>query len=266
MTSVSNTIKKIVDSRRTTKKRDLEYFNSIKKNISSNRATLSEKIKKKEGTSIISEIKPKSPTMGNIRTKMDVKSVVKEMEKAGVIGLSVLTEPNYFGGSYENLQIAVESTRLPCLMKDFIIDEIQLKIAKAIGATNVLLINSIIDISIFYPLCLKYDLEPLIEIHKIGEISDIEHLTELGFEPKLIGVNNRNLRTLKVILQNSLEIIPKLKEQLGTEQLIISESGIETHEDIQLIKSTGADAFLIGSSIMKSNNIREKILELRGHK
>lgn len=266
MTSISNTIKKIVNSRRTTKRRDLEYFNSLKTNIPTDRAKLSEKIKDKKGISVISEIKPKSPTLGRIRTKMDVKSVVSEMESAGVIGLSILTEPNYFGGSYKNLQCAVENTQLPCLMKDFVIDELQLKIAKRIGATNVLLINSVIDISKFYPLCLKYDLEPLIEIHDRDEIKDIKHLIEEGYNPKIIGVNNRNLRTLKVDLRNSLKIIPELREEVGIDQLIISESGIKTHKDIQSINSTGADAFLIGSSIMKSQNIGRKILELRGIK
>ncbi|TFF97953.1 MAG: indole-3-glycerol-phosphate synthase [Promethearchaeota archaeon] len=264
MTSLSNTIMNIVDSRKISISKDLKYYNSIKKGPSSKRETLTERIRKNENISIISEIKPKSPTLGNIRQNMDVKAIVRQMESSGVIGLSVLTEPNFFNGSYENLRTAIKSTNLPCLMKDFIIDEIQLKIAKEIGTTNILLINSIIDLSVFYPLCLKYNLEPLIEIHELSEIEDIRYLIDIGFNPKLIGVNNRNLKNLEIRLQNSLNIIPKLKQEFGYDKIIISESGINTYKDIEFLKSAEADAFLVGSSIMKSKNIRKKIRQLRG--
>lgn len=266
MTNISNIITNIVKSRKESNRNDLDYFNSMKQGPIHSRDTLSERIENTQEVCIISEIKPTSPTLGKIREDINVKVIAKQMEKAGVVGLSVLTEPNFFNGSYDNLRVAIENTDLPCLMKDFVVDEVQLKIAKELGATNILLINSLIDITKFYPLCLKYELEPLIEIHEYKEIEELIHLIELGFEPKLIGVNNRNLKSLEVSLQNSLVLIPKLKAEFGKDQLIISESGIHTFQDIKLLQPSGADAFLIGSSIMQAKDINKKILKLRGVK
>ncbi|MFX1276328.1 MAG: indole-3-glycerol-phosphate synthase [Promethearchaeota archaeon] len=264
---VSNKIKEIVEKRRKSLEIDKNLINSLNDiNLNKNRTPLSEKIKNNLDISIISEIKPSSPTLGEIRNDIDVKKTAIEMQDAGVVGLSILTEPNYFNGSYDNLRLAVENTNLPCLMKDFVIDEIQFKIARQIGATNILLINSIVDLPKFYSLSQNYDLEPLIEIHDAEEIKDIRGLLEVGFKPKLLGVNNRNLKTLEIDLNTSRQIIPKLKEEFGEKLQVVSESGINSKDEITFVQPSGADAFLIGSSIMKSNNIKEKILELRGIK
>lgn len=262
---ISNKIKEIVERR----KRSLDIDKGFKKKLGSqiyrdDRKTLSESIKNNAGISIISEIKPASPTLGAIRMDIDVKTTAQEMESAGVVGLSVLTEPNYFNGSYNNLLTAITNTKLPCLMKDFVVDPIQLRVANSIGATNVLLINAICNLEEFYKEAVSNGLEPLIEIHDIEEISYVQHLFDIGETPKLIGVNNRNLRTLEINLNTSLKIIPKLKESFGDEVQIVSESGIKTIEDIKYVQPSGADAFLIGSSIMQSDNIKEKILKLRG--
>ena len=262
---ISNKIKEIVEKRKKTldleKKMQLNFDRIYQY---SDRINLSDNIKKNTGISIISEIKPSSPTLGEIRNNIDIKQTVLEMQDAGVIGLSILTEPNYFNGSYENLQIAVNNTKIPCLMKDFVVDEIQFKIARQLGASNILLINSIIDLSEFYTLAQKYELEPLIEIHDVEEIKDIFKLIDSGFNPKLIGVNNRNLKTLEIDLNISKKIIPILKEHFADNVQIISESGIHSNKDINFLQNSGADAFLIGSSIMKSNSIKDKIFELRG--
>jgi indole-3-glycerol phosphate synthase len=109
-------------------------------------------------------------------------------------------------------------------------------------------------------------LEPLIEIHDIEEMRDIRHLFDIGYNPKVIGVNNRNLKTMNIDLNTSKQIIPELKQEFGEKIQIISESGVNTLEDIKFIQPSGVDAFLIGSSIMQSMNIKEKILELRGIK
>jgi indole-3-glycerol phosphate synthase len=230
--------------------------------VNVNLKPISQNIKDDE-VSIISEIKPSSPSLGNIRKVFDVKKLVVKMEGAGVVGLSILTEPNFFNGSYNNLKIAVESTSLPCLMKDFVIDELQLKIANNLGATNVLLINLIGNLEKMYQKCLDYNLEPLIEIHNVEEIKDLEKLIEIGFNPTLFGVNNRNLKTLKIDLNTSKLLIPKLKRIFGEKIKVISESGIKTREDIDFVAQYGADAVLIGSSIMKSIDVYEKILSLR---
>jgi len=262
---ISNKIKEIVEQRKNSIEKDIIFLESMKGiSLRDNRRSLSETIKNNSKTSIISEIKLASPTLGEIRKPFNLKSIIMEMESSGVEGLSVLTEPNYFNGSYENLRLAVMNTKLPCLMKDFVVNPIQFEIAAQIGATNILLINSICNTKEMYMLAIKLGLEPLIEIHEIEEIKEIRNLFEIGFEPKLIGVNNRNLKTLNIDLKTSKEIIPKLKQEFGEKIQVICESGINSIEDINFIKPTGADAFLIGSSIMQSNSIRKKILELRG--
>ena len=262
---VSDKIKEIVEQRKKSLAKDIDYMKSIDgKSLRDDRINLSQSIERNQGISIISEIKPASPTLGNIKTHVDVKSVAKEMESSGAIGISVLTETNYFNGSYDNLKSAVSSTKIPCLMKDFVVDPIQYKIAAALGATNILIINSICDLEKHFQLTMENGLEPLIEIHDVEEIRDIQHLFDIGFDPKLIGVNNRNLNSMKIDLNTSKEIIPLLKQDFGKKVQVVSESGINSLEDIKYIQPSGADAFLIGSSIMHSDNIKEKILELRG--
>ncbi len=262
---ISNKIKEIVEQRKNSIEKDIIFLESMKgRSLRDSRKSLSETIKDNSQPSIISEIKLASPTLGEIRKPFNLKSIIMEMESSGVVGLSVLTEPNYFNGSYENLKLAVRNTELPCLMKDFVVDPVQFKIAAQIGATNILLINSICNIKEMYRLAINHRLEPLIEIHEMEEINDIRNLFEIGFEPNLIGVNNRNLKTLNIDLKTSKEIVPRLKEEFGEKIQVISESGINSYADIKSIIPYGADAFLIGSSIMQSKNINKKILELRG--
>jgi len=262
---ISNKIKEIVEQRQKSIDKDRDFkFQLGESAYKDNRQTLSEAIKKESGISIISEIKPASPTLGEIRKEIDTKAIAQEMESSGVVGLSILTEPNFFNGSYENLKLGVENTKLPCLMKDFVVDPVQYMIASQLGATNILIINSICNLEESYRSALDYGLEPLIEIHEVEELRDIKHLFDIGLKPKLIGVNNRNLKTLEINLNTSKEIIPKLKAKFGEEIVIISESGVNNINDINFLLQYQADAFLVGSSIMKSDNIKEKILTLRG--
>ena len=262
---ISDKIKEIVEQRQLSIDKDRDFKLTLGEKVyRDNRQTLSEAIKNKSGISIISEIKPASPTLGEIRKDLDIKKIAREMESSGVAGLSILTEPNYFNGSYENLKLAIENTKLPCLMKDFVIDPVQYKIASQLGATNILIINSICNLEDNYRSAVESSLEPLIEIHEVQELRDIKHLFEIGLKPKLIGVNNRNLKTLKINLNTSKEIIPKVKAEFGNDIVVVSESGVNTIDDINYLLEYQADAFLIGSSIMKSDNIKEKILTLRG--
>lgn len=221
-------------------------------------------IRKTIGIPIISEIKPASPSLGEIKAQIDVPSVAREMEIGGAVGLSVLTEPKYFKGSFENLRLAVESTKLPCLMKDFVIDEVQFQIAEKLGATNILIIIAFGNLEMMCELSKEYNIEPLFEIHDAEEIEDLKQLIEIGFEPKLVGVNNRNLNTMKIDLNNSRKVIPIIKEEFGSDVMVISESGVNRYDDIQYLRLSRADAFLIGSSIMQSNDIKRKIRSLRG--
>lgn len=264
---ISDKIKEIVDQRKKSLEKDTDFLKSlVRKPLRENRKALSESIKSNQGISIISEIKTTSPSLGNIRSHINVTKLAQEMESSGVIGLSILTETNYFNGSYENLDLAVSNTKLPCLMKDFVVDPVQYKIAALLGATNILIINSICNLENEYQLALEYGLEPLIEIHDIEEMRDIRHLFDIGHDPKLLGVNNRNLKTMNIDLNTSKQIIPELKQEFGKKIRVVSESGVITLEDIKYIQPSGADAFLIGSSIMQSDNIKDKILELRGIK
>ena len=232
--------------------------------INHKRKKISEAIKIHNGISIISEIKPASPSQGDIRRDMDIGEVASIMEQSGVIGLSVLTEPVYFNGSFLNLYLALKSTSLPCLMKDFVFSIEQFKIAKDFGATNILLINLLGNLEEMYDLALEFNLEPLIEIHDVAEIKDLKHLHEIGIIPSLIGVNNRNLKTLEIDLNTSKSLIPQIKKIFNNDVKVISESGINTLDDIKYLDKFGADGFLIGSSIMQSNDIEHKILQLRG--
>ena len=267
---MTNILDEILAKRKKTLENDIKSYQSlIKSDRIILRKSLSENIRKNNGISIISEIKPSSPSLGDIRNGIDIHSVAIEMESAGVVGLSVLTEPNYFKGSFSNLKLAVNATeakQLPCLMKDFVFDEAQFRIARQIGASNILLINYLGDLERLYGYAIKYGIEPLIEIHDVEEIKVIRHLFDIGLKPNLFGVNNRNLKTMEIDLNISLAVIPKLKEEFGEKIQVVSESGIKTVEDIKYIQPSGADAFLIGSSIMQSSNIKEKILELRGEK
>ncbi|MHA1147480.1 MAG: indole-3-glycerol-phosphate synthase [Promethearchaeota archaeon] len=225
---------------------------------------LSETIKRNQGISIISEIKPASPSLGDINIEIDVVKVAKQMEQAGVVGISILTEPNYFKGSFSNLKKTAENTSIPLLMKDFIFSELQLKIASDCGASNILLINKLGNLENLYKLALDYHLEPLIEIHNKEEIKDLINLKDIGFNPKLVGVNNRELESMKIDLNTSKTIIPEIKKILGNETIVISESGIYENSDINNLMPYSADGFLIGSSIIQSKDIKKKILNLRG--
>lgn len=262
---MTNILHQILASRKKSLVKQIDLFESLAKTFqASSRIPLSENIGKQGKISIISEIKPSSPSLGSIRSNINVSKVAEEMENAGVIGLSILTEPQYFNGSFENLMEAVNATKIPCLMKDFVFDESQLRLAKKIGATNILLINQLGNLNNLYELAIQYDLEPLIEIHDKSELKDIESLLEIGHIPKLIGVNNRNLNNMLIDLNTSKELIPKIKEIVGNKTCVISESGISTKDDINFLVPYKVDAFLVGSSIMQSENIKEKIQELRG--
>jgi len=257
---------KIIESRKKSLENQVrEFEKSLRSHATNKRLPINQHIRKNgEHVSIISEIKPSSPSLGKLRSEIKVADIAKEMEIAGVVGLSVLTEPLYFNGSFENLKFAIDSTTLPCLMKDFVFHESQFRIAKEIGATNILLINQLGNIEKMYDLAIQYELEPLIEVHYKEELKDIESLTEIGHKPKLIGVNNRNLNTMEIDLNTSKQLISLIKNMLRNHAFVISESGIHSHEDIKELIAHEADAFLIGSSIMQSPDIREKIYQLRG--
>ena len=199
----------------------------------------------KKDEAIIAEIKKASPSAGIISHNFDPVSKAKEYESIGASALSILTEESYFKGSSKYLEEVKRHTKLPILRKDFMIDEYQLYEAKLMGADCILLIASILNdeqIKSFVMLAESLKLDYLIEVHDIDELRRVE-----CFKNAIIGVNNRNLKTFDVDINNSIN----LKKQFKGKNIFVSESGIKKKSDIKLLKENGIHVFLIGESLMK---------------
>jgi len=208
--------------------------------------SLSESIKNSSG--IIAEHKRRSPSKQTINSSFSVEEVVKGYEKFGASGISVLTDTKYFGGSLEDLQLARASVNTPLLRKEFIIDEYQILEAKANGADAILLIASVLtrsEIKHLSEFAQALSLEVLLEIHNQGELEKV-----LMPSLDLIGVNNRNLKNFEISLKNSFD----LAEMIPDEFLKISESGINSPQDVLALKEYGFNGFLIGETFMKTDN------------
>jgi len=216
-------------------------------------------IKTNPHATLLTEIKFSSPSLGKIKTLTDPASIANQMILGGSKALSVLTQPHLFNGSPEYFIKVRQSVDVPMLMKDIMIDKIQIDTAKRIGADYMLVIQSLYehkflsDIDEFIGYGHKQGLKILLEVHTKQELEKA-----LNTEADLIGINNRNLDTLEIDLKTTEVILSGMKKS----RPILSESGISTPEDIQYLKKCGADAFLIGSSIMKSDNIEEQVKKL----
>ena len=196
---------------------------------------------------IIAEIKKASPSAGIISEDFDPIQKAKDYEAFGAAALSILTEEDFFLGSTEYLKDVKAITSLPILRKDFMIDEYQIYEAKLMGADCILLIASILSdsqITAFVTLAEELELDYLIEVHDEVELSRVEH-----FKDAMIGVNNRDLKTFTVDLDNSV----RLKHKFEHSNIFIAESGIKNQDDIDYLKSHHIHAFLIGESLMKDS-------------
>ena len=208
---------------------------------------------------IIAEIKQASPSEGDIR-EVDPVEVAKLYAQKGACAISVLTEENYFKGSLEFLKRVKEAVSLPLLRKDFIVHELEIWEAKAYGADAVLLIARLLDryqLRDFIDTSLGLGLTPLVEVFEERELEKFLH-----YYKEMVGVNNRDLETLRVDLTVSERVIPLLKGE-GV-KCAVAESGISKREDIDRLQRAGADAFLIGTSLMRSENPGEKLSSLLG--
>lgn len=214
-----------------------------------NRETVSlAKALRYSNTGIIAEHKRRSPSKSIINNSLNVQDVANGYKKAGVCGMSILTDGKYFGGSLDDLLTARASCDLPLLRKEFIIDEYQILEAKAYGADAILLIAAILtrdDIKQFSELAKNLDLDVLLEVHNEEELHK-------SIMPSLdmLGVNNRNLKTFKV----SLETSKTLSQLIPDDFVKVSESGISSFEAIQELKPYGYQGFLIGENFMKTDN------------
>ena len=196
---------------------------------------------------IIAEIKKASPSAGIISEDFDPIKKAKEYEDFGASALSILTEEDFFQGSSQYLQDVKAITSLPILRKDFMIDEYQIYEAKLIGADCILLITSVLnddEIQSFVDLAESLELDYLIEVHDLKELERVEH-----FSNAMIGVNNRNLKTFDVDLNNSIN----LKKAFNGNNLFVAESGIKSQDDIDTLKAHDIHVFLIGESLMKGD-------------
>jgi len=208
------------------------------------------------GLAVIAELKKASPSRGVIRASFHPQALATELERHGATALSVLTNEEFFQGSLDYLREASAAVHIPCLRKDFIVDEFQLLEARANSADAVLLIVAALSDTELRNLSSKaksYGLDVLCEVHDANEL---ERAQKIGFE--LIGVNNRNLRTFEIDLNTSLELSSKFPPSVTR----VAESGIHTGMDLHILRAAGYHAFLIGESLMKHDHPGEELARL----
>jgi indole-3-glycerol phosphate synthase len=205
------------------------------------------------GPAVIAELKKASPSRGLIRPDFDVATLAAGFAAGGATALSVLTEEHFFQGSLRNLEVASQSCNLPCLRKDFMLDEFQLLEARAHRADAILLIAAALndeELRVLAAQAHALELDVLCEVHT-GE--ELDRVLDLGCDA--IGVNNRDLSTFAVRLQVSLD----LASRLPSGAVHVSESGIETAEDLNRLRAAGFHAFLIGESLMRQHDPGEAL-------
>ena len=213
---------------------------------------------RKKGISYICEVKKASPSKGIIAEDFPYLTIAKEYEQAGAAAISVLTEPEYFLGSDQYLKEIAQSVSIPILRKDFTVDEYQIYEAKTLGASAVLLICSLLDyktLNYFLEICGSLGLSALVEAHTTEEVG-----MAVKAGARIIGVNNRNLKTFDVDVSNC----KKLRSLVPDNILFVAESGVKTHGDIDSLRKTGADAVLIGETLMKSADKKTALEMLNG--
>lgn len=219
--------------------------------------------KGKKPLNLIAEVKKASPSAGVIRADFDPVKIAQAYEQAGADALSVLTDEKYFQGHLDYIHRVRDAVKLPVLRKDFIIDPYQVYESRAAGADAILLISECLDTSELIDLQIlatELNLTTLIEVHDMDNLIRVRDRV-IGFPHKsysLLGINNRDLRTFKTDLGTTLRMA-ELVEDRG---VLVSESGIHTYDDIRKLAQVGVSAVLVGESLMRSDNIPEKVREL----
>ena len=231
----------------------------IVETLSKSEIDLEESIRNKVHASLITEIKFSSPAEGSIRQISDPLQIAQAMISGGAKALSVLTQPYLFNGSPEYFIKIRKNVEIPLLMKDIMINKIQIDAAKKMGADYFLLIQALFDngfvneIDEFIDYGHKNGLKILLESHTKTEFDNA-----MKTNADMIGINNRNLDTLEINLETTKQIL----ENSQKSKIILSESGINSSDDVKFLRDCGADAFLIGTSIMKSSDIQNSVSEL----
>ncbi len=207
---------------------------------------------------VIAEVKMGSPRLGNLHGRVDPLAQARLYAENGAAALSVVVEPDFFHGGYDLLAACREASGLPAIAKDFIVDPVQLLWAREAGADAILLIASLYEpaeMARYARLARGLGLVPLVETH------DADDIAKLGGEPwEMVGINNRDLRTFNVDLQNSISLLPGLPG----EALKVAESGIRDGLDVLLLRESGFDAFLIGETLLLAEDPAARLRELLG--
>ena len=219
---------------------------------------------------LLTEIKYASPSIGTLvdNNEVKVEEIATIMEKAGAIGISILAQPYLFNGSISNILRARKHVTVPILMKDIIVSDIQIKAAKKAGADCILLIKTVFDANLsegnletLAESAKKIGLEVILETHTEAEFNEtVQSNSKINKPFSIVGINNRNLSTLEVNLDTTVTILSEVSK---SNNIVISESGIKEPKDIRKLKTAGADAFLIGTTLMeKPKEMSQKIKEL----
>ncbi|MCF8099687.1 MAG: indole-3-glycerol phosphate synthase TrpC [Desulfarculaceae bacterium] len=208
------------------------------------------------GIAVIAEIKRRSPSRGDLAPGEDVPTRAKAYQAGGAAARSVVTDMPFFGGTLADLAAARQAVPMPALRKDFIIDSAQVYQARAAGADAVLLIAAALEgpeLAELYHLAKGLGMEVLLEVHKAAELEPV-----LALDPPLVGINNRDLKTLKVSLDTSRE----LRRIIPAKVTVVAESGVSRPEQVRALKAAGLDAFLVGTSLMLASDPTATLREL----
>jgi indole-3-glycerol phosphate synthase len=238
---------------------DSGYYEALTE-LATPRVSLKTAILEAKTAPVITEIKAASPSAGTIRENVDARGIAESMEKGGAVGISVLTEPKHFNGSLRSLVEARRTVKLPILMKDIILSPVQLEAASKLGANVALLIVALFErgyceynLNAMIATAHSKGLEVLLETHTAEEFR-----SAVRTHADLVGINNRDLATLKV----DLHVTTRILEQNGVEgKIVVSESGVSTPADLRFLRECGAHAFLVGSAVMLADNVEEKVKE-----
>jgi indole-3-glycerol phosphate synthase len=212
----------------------------------------------RDGLNLLAELKPASPSHGVLREPFDPPALATALESAGAVALSVLTEPEFFRGSLKNLRDARKSVNLPVLRKDFIFDAWQVWETRANDADSFLLMVAVLHDALLRDLIAlgrQLGMEPLVEVHTADELD-----RALAAGSRIIGVNNRDLKTLDVRVETSFELIARIPDSC----IAISESGLRSHDDLGKLREAGFDAFLIGEHLMLAPDPAAALVQLLG--
>jgi indole-3-glycerol phosphate synthase len=237
--------------------KEIIYDGAGVRSFQSRMAFAFEKALQKSEIAFICEVKKASPSKGMIAEDFPYLEIAKQYQKAGADAISVLTEPEFFQGADRYLTEISDEVRIPVLRKDFTVDEYQIYEAKVIGADAVLLICALLDtqtIRNYLGICNELGLSALVEAHTEEEVA-----SAISAGARVIGVNNRNLKTFEVDLTNSV----RLRGLVPKDILFVAESGIKTPEDMAVLKEAGVNAVLIGETLMRSPDKKEQLDRLR---